>query len=142
MTRTALALVLTAGTLSAQVSFDRVLRASEEPQNWLSYSGGFQSQRYSALNEIHPDNVKNLELKWVFQARSTEKVEATALVVDGVLYTVQAPNDVVAIDAAKGRVFGIYPYVPATKTRPCCGRVNRGRQSWATRYSWPPSTRI
>ena len=126
MTRITFAFLLAAGTLSAQVSFDRILRAGQEPQNWLSYSGGVESQRYSALNEIKPENVKNLELKWVFQSRSTEKFEATALVVDGVLYTVQAPNDVVAIDAASGRVFWIYSYVPSTEARPCCGRVNRG----------------
>jgi alcohol dehydrogenase (cytochrome c) len=126
MTRIALAFVLAAGVLSAQVSFDRILQAGQEPQNWLSYSGGVDSQRYSALSEIKPDNVKNLELKWVFQSRSTEKFEATALVVDGILYTVQAPNDVVAIDAATGRVFWIYSYVPSTEARPCCGRVNRG----------------
>ena len=126
MTRITFAFLLAAGTLSAQVSFDRILRAGQEPQNWLSYSGGVESQRYSALNEIKPENVKNLELKWVFQSRSTEKFEATALVVDGVLYTVQAPNDVVAIDAATGRVFWIYSYVPSTEARPCCGRVNRG----------------
>jgi len=126
MTRIAFAFVLSATALSAQVSFERILHSGHEPQNWLSYSGGVESQRYSALNEIKPDNIKNLELKWVFQARSNEKFEATALVVDGILYTVQAPNDVVAIDAATGRVFWIYSYVPSTEARPCCGRVNRG----------------
>src|SRR5207253_6694329 len=44
-------------------------------------------------------------LKWVFQARSLEKFEATPLVVDGIMYTVQAPNDVVALDPVTGRVF-------------------------------------
>jgi alcohol dehydrogenase (cytochrome c) len=126
MTRIAFALVIAASAASAQVSFDRILHAGQEPQNWLSYSGGVESQRYSALNEIKSGNVKDLELKWVFQARSTEKFEATALVVDGILYTVQAPNDVVAIDATTGRVFWIYSYVPSTEARPCCGRVNRG----------------
>ena len=58
--------------------------------------------------------------------QSLEKFEATPLVVDGVMYTVQAPNDVVALDAATGRVFWIYPYAPSTLARLCCGRVNRG----------------
>jgi glucose dehydrogenase len=49
--------------------------------------------------------VKNLELQWIWQARSTEKFEATALVVEGVLYTVPAPDDVYAMDAATGRLF-------------------------------------
>ncbi|HTA42787.1 MAG TPA: PQQ-dependent dehydrogenase, methanol/ethanol family [Bryobacteraceae bacterium] len=119
-------LLALAGTLSAQVSFDRILHADKEPQNWLTYSGSTFSQRYSKLDQITPANVKNLELQWVYQARSLEKFEATALVVDGVLYTVQAPNDVVAIDALTGRVLWIYNYTPARDARPCCGRVNRG----------------
>ena len=42
------------------------------------------------------------------------------------MYTVQAPNDVVALDAATGRVFWTYHYTPAPEARTCCGRVNRG----------------
>ena len=72
------------GSLHAQVSWERLLNASGEPQNWLTHSGTVLSQRYSTLSEITPDNVRNLELKWVFQARSFEKFEATPLVVDGV----------------------------------------------------------
>jgi alcohol dehydrogenase (cytochrome c) len=115
-----------AGSLGAQVSFDRLLNAGKEPQNWLTYSGSMMSQRHSPLTQITPENVKNLELQWVYQARSLEKYEATALVVDGVMYTVQAPNDVIALDAATGRVFWTYQFNVAQEARPCCGRVNRG----------------
>lgn len=108
------------------VPFERILRAAQEPHNWLTYSGSPMSQRYSTLAEINPANVTNLEQQWVFQARSLEKFEATSLVVDGTMYTVQAPNDVVALDAATGRVFWIYSYAPSPQARPCCGRVNRG----------------
>lgn len=73
------------------VPFDRILHASQqEPQNWLTYSGGFSSQRHSELTQITPENAKDLTLKWVFQSRSLEKHEVTPLVVDGVMYTVQA----------------------------------------------------
>ena len=113
-------------SLGAQVSFDRLLQADREPQNWLTYSGTYLGQRYSQLTQITPDNAKGLELQWVFQARSIEKFEATALVVDGVMYTVQAPNDIVALDAVTGRTFWQYSYRPAPESRPCCGRVNRG----------------
>jgi alcohol dehydrogenase (cytochrome c) len=117
---------LMAGALSAQVPFDRIQNANQEPQNWLTYSGTNMSQRHSALKQITPENVKNLEQQWVFQARSLEKFEATPLVVDGVLYTVQAPNDVIALDAVTGREFWNYSYSPSPQARPCCGRVNRG----------------
>jgi alcohol dehydrogenase (cytochrome c) len=119
-------MLLATVSLGAQVSFDRLLQADREPQNWLTYSGTYLGQRYSQLTQITPDNVRTLELQWVFQARSIEKFEATALVVDGVLYTVQAPNDIVALDAVTGRTFWQYSYRPAPESRPCCGRVNRG----------------
>src|SRR5882724_11076095 len=90
-------------TSRAQVSFERILDANKEPENWLTYSGTTFSQRYSLLSQIAPANVKTLELRWVYQARSLEKFEATPLVVDGIMYTVQAPNDLVALDAATGR---------------------------------------
>jgi len=123
----ALSMVLLATvSLGAQVSFDRLLQADREPQNWLTYSGTYLGQRYSQLTQITPDNVKTLELQWVFQARSSEKYEATALVVDGIMYTVQAPNDIVALDAVTGRTFWQYSYRPSPESRPCCGRVNRG----------------
>jgi len=105
MMRRAVLLISIAGPLFAQVSFDRLLDANKEPQNWLTYSGSNMSQRHSLLTQITPENVKNLELQWVYQARSLEKFEATPLVIDGIMYTVQAPNDVIALDAATGRVF-------------------------------------
>jgi alcohol dehydrogenase (cytochrome c) len=116
-----------AGTpLAAQVTFDRILHADREPQNWLSYSGTPANQRYSLLDQVNTSTVKTLTQQWVWQARSLEKFEATPLVVDGILYTVQAPNDVVALDAATGRVFWTYHHEPAPESRVCCGRVNRG----------------
>ena len=115
-----------AAAVNAQVSFDRILKAAAEPENWLTYSGGLAGQRHSGLTQITPANVRNLELQWAFQALSLEKFEATPLVVDGVLYTVQAPNDIVAIDPVSGRTFWTYAYKPSPQARPCCGRVNRG----------------
>src|SRR5213082_3054589 len=112
--------------LQAQVPYERIVHSGQEPQNWLTYSGNYNSQRYSTLSQITPENVKNLEVQWIFQARSLEKFEATPLVVDGIMYTVQAPNDIVALDAATGRLFWTYSHTPAAAARPCCGRVNRG----------------
>jgi alcohol dehydrogenase (cytochrome c) len=117
---------LLAATGWSQVTFNRIVSADKEPQNWLTYSGTTLSQRHSALTQITPDNAKNLQLQWVYQARSLEKFEATALVVDGVMYTVQAPNDVMALDAVTGRIYWTYSYTPSPDARPCCGRVNRG----------------
>lgn len=114
----------------AQVTSDRLLRADREAQNWLTYSGTFMGQRYSTLAKITPGNVHKLELAWVLQshppAEANSKYEASSLVVNGTMYTVQPPNVVVALDAATGRVFWTYAYTPSPMARLCCGRVNRG----------------
>src|SRR5471032_2462710 len=119
-----------AASSDAQVTNDRLFRADQEAQNWLTYSGTFTGQRYSTLAKITPKNVKNLELAWVLQSHSpaeaNAKYEASALVVNGIMYTVQPPNVVVALDAATGRVFWTYAYSPSSAARLCCGRVNRG----------------
>jgi alcohol dehydrogenase (cytochrome c) len=112
--------------LPAQVSGERLLRASAEPQNWMMYSGTYGSQRYSKLDQIHSGNVRDLEQKWVFQAESLEKFETTPLVVDGIMYITQAPSDALALDASSGRVFWIYRHHSAPDVKPCCGSVNRG----------------
>jgi alcohol dehydrogenase (cytochrome c) len=107
------------------VTFHRILRADREPHNWLTYSGTLSGWRYSSLTQITSANINELELEWIWQAQTPVPFsEATALVVDGVLYTVQAPNDVVALDAATGRVIWTYSYVP--KDYKVGYRVNRG----------------
>ena len=113
------------GGTAAQVEPRALLHPDSQPGNWLSYSRDYANQRHSPLAQIHARNVGKLQLQWVWQARSLEKFEATALVVNGVLYTVQAPNDVVALDATTGRIFWTYSHQP-TPARTCCGRVNRG----------------
>ncbi|HWF11397.1 MAG TPA: PQQ-dependent dehydrogenase, methanol/ethanol family [Bryobacteraceae bacterium] len=143
-TRIGAAIVLTAaftGSLFAQggpppqnreaivtpVPFERILNAREkEPQNWLTYSGGYNSQRHSELKQITPENAKDLTLKWVFQARSLEKHEVTPLVVDGVMYTVQGINDVIALDAKTGKTIWTHQYKPSADARNCCGQETRG----------------
>jgi len=107
------------------VTFDRILHAGTEPQNWLTYSGAVSGERHSLLTQITPANVKDLELAWLWQVESPEKFEATPLVVDGIMYTVRPPNDVVALNAATGRVLWTHPYTPKNFSV-CCGRVNRG----------------
>lgn len=117
-------------SVHAQVTPERLLNAETEPGSWLLYGGDYDSQRHSELTELNKDNIADLELKWVWQNRApdgaSQKFEATPLVVDGVMYTVAAPNNVVAIDPLSGRLFWIYNYTPSIDARVCCGRVNRG----------------
>ena len=111
----------------AQVGSDRLERAAGEPRNWLTYSGNYNSDRHSRLDQITPDNVRNLERQWVYQSTAFGlSWTPTPLVVDGVMYVTQRPNDVVALDARTGRVFWIYSYPTPPDVKSCCGYNNRG----------------
>src|SRR5262245_16372311 len=110
----------------SDVPFERILKANQEPANWLTYGGSLTSQRHSELTQITPQNARDLELKWVFQSRSLEKHEVTPLVVDGVMYTIQSPNDVIALDASTGKTIWTYSHKPDPAARNCCGKLSRG----------------
>ena len=118
--------VLASYGVHAQVGYDRLVNAAKEPRNWLTYSGNYFSPRHSLLTEITPANVKNLEMKWMYQATVTGNWQTSPLVVDGIMYLTQRPNDVVALDARTGRVFWIYRHTLDTTQIVCCGANNRG----------------
>ncbi|SVC63778.1 uncharacterized protein METZ01_LOCUS316632, partial [marine metagenome] len=104
----------------------RLENTANEPQNWLTYSGNYFSQRYSELDQITPANIEDLSLQWVYQTGVFGPWQTTPVVVDGVMYLTQRPNDVVALDARTGRVFWIYRYPTPSGQRACCGANNRG----------------
>jgi alcohol dehydrogenase (cytochrome c) len=108
------------------VTPERLRDANKEPQNWLTYSGGYASQRHSLLTTIRPTNARDLELKWVFQSRSLERHQVTPLVVNGTMYTIQSPNDVIALNAVTGKQIWAYSYTPDPAARNCCGKLSRG----------------
>ncbi len=112
--------------LLAQVTNQRILDAASEPQNWLTYSGSYQSWRYSMLDQINAGNAQNLTAQWVFQSGSLGQFETTPLVVDGILYGTGQDNRAFALDAATGRAIWRYQRGLPDKIQACCGMVNRG----------------
>ncbi len=115
-----------ASPAGAQVTADRIRNAASEPQNWLTYGGTYDSQRYSRLNQITPANVANLQQQWVLQDQVFGAWQSNPIVVDGIMYITQRPNDVLALDAKTGKVFWLYRYTPSADARVCCGANNRG----------------
>ena len=108
------------------VTWERLLAAADEPENWLMYSGTFDSKRYSGLDQVHTGNAAELELKWAYQLSALDRAETTPLVVDGVMFVTEAPSNVVALDAATGREYWRYEHELPDDLRICCGRNNRG----------------
>lgn len=114
------------GQVGAQVPYDRIVNAAEEPENWLTYNGDYMSQRYSRLDQITPDNVTSLELKWILQNQVFGAWQSNPIIVDGVMYVTERPNSVMAVDASTGRVFWKFRHTPSENARVCCGANNRG----------------
>lgn len=109
------------------VDYDRLVNPNKEPENWLSYSGGYRSQRFSALRQIDVSNAGGMRLNWVYQMpTAAQRVETSPLVVDGVMYLTEPPGSVVALSADTGRVLWTYERELPESIPLCCGRVNRG----------------
>jgi alcohol dehydrogenase (cytochrome c) len=108
------------------VTYERLLRADQEPGNWLMYPGTYNGWRFSRLNQITAQNVRNLRVKWLFHGRHNEKFETTPLVVDGIMYLTRPENAIYALDALTGRQLWMYEHRNPERTFNCCGRVNRG----------------
>jgi len=128
------ALAGSAPDVATRVTSDRLRNAAAEPQNWLTYYGTYDGRRYSALDEITSDNVRNLKVAWVFQhgpitlmaAHPTYAFEATPIVVDGVMYVSGWNGFVWALDAKDGRMLWEYQHAIPLDATLCCGNVNRG----------------
>jgi alcohol dehydrogenase (cytochrome c) len=123
-----------APNVASGVTSDRIVRARSEPQNWLTYYGAYDGERYSTLDQISTANVRNLKLAWQFQAGviglianpATFSFEATPIVVDGVMYVSGWDGYVWALDAATGKLFWRYRHAIPLDVPLCCGNVNRG----------------
>lgn len=84
------------------LTYERMRNAAAEPQNWFTYWGDYQGRHYSALKQINTANVGQLQARWSAQLPGQSILEATPLVVDGIMYTSGSPGTVVALDARTG----------------------------------------
>ena len=108
---------------------DAALRnADDRPGDWLSYGRNYAEDRYSSLVEITPKNVADLGLAWTIELTSNRGIQATPLVVDGVMFFTGPWSVVYAVDARKGEIIWRFdPDVPREKAPDfCCGVVSRG----------------
>ncbi len=119
-------LVVFAAPLHAQIPYQRILQAENEPESWLTYNGGYNSQRYSRLTQIDKENVGDLELRWLLQNQVFGAWQSNPIVADGVMYVTERPNSIMALDPITGRVFWKYVHTPAENALVCCGANNRG----------------
>ena len=108
------------------VTSDRLVNADQEPENWLMYSGEYNSQRHSRLDDINRSSVGDLKVEWVHQFHTLSIVETSPVVVNGLMFITESPSTLIALDAATGRPFWTYQHPVPDKLTLCCGENNRG----------------
>jgi len=109
-----------------QVSSEQIWAAGSRSDQWLTYSGSLDGRRYTPLTEITRENVSRLRVRWIRQFSTNDKNESTPIVVGGVIFTVEPPADVVALDARSGELRWRYRGILPDKLPIIAARTNRG----------------
>lgn len=72
--------------------------------NWPSIGGTAGNSHYSALSQINRSNVHSLREVWRYDTGQSGGLETTPIVIDGVLYACTPTQQVIALDAATGKL--------------------------------------
>jgi alcohol dehydrogenase (cytochrome c) len=137
------ALIAAPPALAADVTSERLINADKEPGNWLMNHRTYDSQRYSPLERINKDNVKDLKLAYAVAIGGTaanENLESTPLAEDGFLYVVDQWGVLYKIDGRSGKAGRIvWRMDPGQENVPL---ANRGAALWGnlvvTVANYPP----
>lgn len=123
---------LITSTAAAAVDYERLLADEANGADWLSYSGGYRSERFSALDQINRRNVQNVKVIWAYQMQPTDLSgtglqETTPIVADGIMYLTESPSSVTALDVRTGRMLWHWrPEIADDVKHIGFPRVNRG----------------
>src|SRR6056297_3435087 len=89
---------------TASLDGERIINADSEPGNWLAHGRTYDEARFSPLTAIDEESVDDLGLAWYWDTGTTRGLEATPIVVDGVMFTTGSWSMVWAHDAATGEL--------------------------------------
>lgn len=131
------------------VSFSAVAQDANNVGEWPSYAADAASSKYTSLSQIDGDNFASLELAWRWQSIDGDldldallgpdveigfgRLQATPLMIDGVLYTLTALNQIVALDAVTGEMLWSFDpevYLSGPSNSPL-GFHHRGVSWWS-----------
>src|SRR5215813_3838256 len=110
-------------TLAGEVTTSRLLNADKEPQNWLMVNKDYAAHRYSELDQINKNNVKDLHVAYTVALGGVEGAgkaplgghQSTPLVDEGSMFVVDGFGSVYRIDVrdpAKARIAWIMIRAP------------------------------
>jgi alcohol dehydrogenase (cytochrome c) len=109
------------------------LNQKDVKENWVSYNGDYSGRRYSAMDEVTPQNVRRLKAKWSFHTAGAGVMEVTPVVVGGVMFVTRS-NDAWALDALTGKL--LWHHARAVSDGlidDASGHINRGVAVLGTR---------
>ncbi|NNE78463.1 MAG: PQQ-binding-like beta-propeller repeat protein, partial [Pricia sp.] len=114
--------------VTSQITMNSLITADNNPEDWLSYGKNYSEDRFSPLIQINTSNIDSLGLAWSINLGTKRGIEATPIIVDGIMYVTGPWSIVYAIDARKGELIWTYdPEVPkGFGEKACCDVVNRG----------------
>jgi len=126
----AAATILSFGVGGIAFANDDLAKMTENSKDWVMQSGDYANLRYSPLDQINKDNVKNLQVKWSFSTGVLRGHEGGPLIVGDVMYLhTPFPNIVYALDLNNdGKILWRYEPKQDPNVIPimCCDTVNRG----------------
>ena len=114
--------------VSADVNIGDIVGDQATTGDIVSYGLGPRGQRYSPLDTINKDNIKNLFPVWSFSFGGEKQrgQESQPLIKDGVMYVTGSYSRMWAIDIATGEELWQYDARLPEGILPCCDVVNRG----------------
>jgi PQQ-dependent dehydrogenase (methanol/ethanol family) len=121
-----------AASAKVWVDDDRLVNADSDTSNWLSHGRTYDEQRFSPLDQVNSETIDELALAWSFDTDTYRGLEATPIVVDGIMFTTTTWSVVNAHDAKTGALLWQHdPEVPREwGFNACCDVVNRGVAVW------------
>jgi alcohol dehydrogenase (cytochrome c) len=134
---------VSAPSLAADVTAERLLDAASDPQNWLMVHHDYNNSRHSLIKEVNRDTVGRLKLKFIASIGGTAtggsmrgKEEGTPLVDDGFLYVSDTWNRVMKFDVRSGtQAIPLWRYDPKiTRSRTSRGIAMYGNKVFSTTY--------
>ncbi len=119
-------------TARGKIDTKRLLAADKQPGEWLTSGRDFGKGHYSPLAQINKQNVDRLGFAWDYDTHTNRGLEATPIVVDGVMYTSGSAGKAYALDAKTGKeIWSFDPHADLRVNREaCCDEVNRGVAVW------------
>lgn len=115
---------------SPALANESVTKLTSDPNNWAIQTGDYSNQRYSKLDQINRDNVKDLKVAWTFSTGVLRGHEGSPLVIGDMMWLhTPFPNNVYALDLNEpGKIIWSYKPKQDPSVIPvmCCDTVNRG----------------